>query len=90
MVRTFRRLGRHFVAWEEHLLALHSDLRHRPARAGRRLQQSVVMWFNLRLRRLRWLWKHGQTTPDDIRRPQAAAEAHAGFGNSRTVRRQLW
>jgi RNA-directed DNA polymerase len=74
----------------------------RPARSGlkflgmvlhrdsRRLQQSTLVRFNRRLRRLRWLWKHGQTTQYDIRRSLAASVAYANFGNSRGILRDLW
>ena len=59
-------------------------------RDGRRLQHTVLVRFNLRLRRLRWLWKHGQITPEEIRRSLAASSAHASFGNSRGVLRAMW
>ncbi len=60
------------------------------SREGRRLQQSVILRFNLRLRRLRWLWKHGLATTEDIRRSLAASQSHADFGNARGVLRDLW
>ncbi|HEY5311091.1 MAG TPA: hypothetical protein VIK18_01185 [Pirellulales bacterium] len=59
-------------------------------RDGRRLQHTVLLRFNLRLRRLRWLWKHGQITPEGIRLSLAASAAHADFGNSRGVLRDIW
>jgi hypothetical protein len=60
------------------------------SRSGRRLQQSVVMRLNLRLRRLRWLWKHGRIGPEDISRSLAASRANADFGNSCGVLRDVW
>jgi len=54
------------------------------------MPHTALVRFNLRLRRLRWLWKHGRTTPKDIRRSLAASAAHANFSNSRGVLRRLW
>jgi hypothetical protein len=75
------------------LRATNSDLKFLGfvlSRDGRRLQHTTLVRFNLRLRRLRWLWKHGRTSPKDIRRSLTASAAHASFGNSRGVMREQW
>jgi retron-type reverse transcriptase len=59
-------------------------------RDQRRLQQTTLVRFNRRLRRWRWMWKQRTAKPEDIRPSLAAMRAHAGFGNSRGVLRDVW
>jgi len=59
-------------------------------RDGRRLQQSALARFNRRLRRLRWQYANGEIDTDTIKRSLQAWLAHAGQGNSKGIRRDLW
>lgn len=56
----------------------------------RRLQQKTVARFNRRLRRLRWLFSHGMIAAAPVRRSLQAWTAHASWGNSKGIQRQIW
>ncbi len=84
-------------------LRLHRDKTQvRPAEAGlgflgfvltrndRRLNQTALLRFNRRLRRMRRLWKQRSIKPSEIRKSVAATMAHARYGNARGVLRSMW
>jgi retron-type reverse transcriptase len=58
--------------------------------SGRRLQQSALKRFNRRLRRLKWRWRCGQISLDEIRASLRSTHAHAQFANSQGVLRDVW
>ena len=58
--------------------------------SGRRLQQSTLVRFNRRLRRLKWQWQHGLVSLEQIRASLCSTHAHAQFGNSQGVLRDVW
>jgi RNA-directed DNA polymerase len=57
---------------------------------GRRLQQSTLLRFSRRLRRLKWLRKLGMFDPRQIRVGLRAWLAHVVGVNSAGIRRDLW
>jgi RNA-directed DNA polymerase len=59
-------------------------------RDGRRLQQSTLRRFSARVRRWRWLWKHGRGEPAAIRESLRATIAHATFANASGVLRDVF
>jgi RNA-directed DNA polymerase len=60
------------------------------SRTGRRLQQSSLRRFNARLRRWRWLKRHGRFDAAEVRASIRAWLAHAKLANSAGVRRAIW
>jgi len=59
-------------------------------RDGRRIQQSTLTRLSRRLRRWRWLWKHGVANSKELRHSLAATASHGSFANSRGVLRDIW
>lgn len=60
------------------------------SQSGRRLTQDGIRRFNRRLRRQRWLLKHGRLTPRDVGNSLRCWVSHANQANSKGIRRQLW